>query len=105
MYVSASHIENSPNSVAEAQLLGMPVIATDVGGTSTYIENKKSGLLIPSGDPYALAGMIKSLSMDQALQKTIARNARKEALERHNKDRIVKCLLEAYASILNRSNA
>ena len=55
LYVSASHIENSPNSVAEAQLIGMPCIATGVGGTATYIEHNISGIIVPPGDPYALA--------------------------------------------------
>ena len=45
IFVSASHIENSPNNVAEAMILGMPCIATFAGGTSSYIEDNKNGIL------------------------------------------------------------
>lgn len=40
-----SHIENSPNNLCEAMILGMPCIATDAGGTSTLLSNMKDGLL------------------------------------------------------------
>ena len=101
LYVSASHIENSPNNVAEAQLLGIPCIASDVGGTSTYIENNISGVLIPPGDPYALAATIKNLSQDEKKRKLLALASRKTALLRHDKKRIVSTLLEDYRTIIN----
>ena len=56
LFVHASHIENSPNSVCEAMLLGMPVIATYAGGTPSILSDKNEGLLVQDGDPYALAG-------------------------------------------------
>lgn len=58
LYCNCSHIENSPNSVCEAMLLGMPIIASCVGGTSTLLKDREEGLLVQDGEPYALAGMI-----------------------------------------------
>jgi glycosyltransferase involved in cell wall biosynthesis len=58
IFVHSSHIENSPNSVCEALLLGMPVIATHTGGTSSLLKDSESGILIQDGDPRSLAGAI-----------------------------------------------
>lgn len=55
VYVHPSYIDNSPNSVCEAQVLGVPVIATNVGGVSSIVEAGKTGFLVPANDPIALA--------------------------------------------------
>lgn len=100
LYVSASHIENSPNSVAEAQLIGMPCIATGVGGTATYIEHNISGILVPPGDPYALAGAIKEIYENDEKRKSLSRNARNIAAIRHKKSQIKHDILKAYSEII-----
>ena len=41
--------ENSPNSLAEAMVSGMPIIAYNVGGISSMFENGKSGILVEAG--------------------------------------------------------
>lgn len=46
LFINPSYSEGLPTTVLEAGLIGTPVIATDVGGTSDVIENKKTGLLI-----------------------------------------------------------
>lgn len=58
LYFHPSYIDNSPNSICEAQMLGMPIIAVNVGGVSTLIENNKSGWLVPSNEPHLAASMI-----------------------------------------------
>jgi glycosyltransferase involved in cell wall biosynthesis len=103
LYVSASHIENSPNSVAEAQLIGMPCIATGVGGTATYIEHNISGIIVPPGDSYALAAAIKTTYEDDEKRILIAKKAKEIAAIRHNKTQIKRDLLEAYDAIITDS--
>ena len=44
MYLCPSAIENSPNSLGEAMLLGVPCVAADVGGISSIFENGKDGI-------------------------------------------------------------
>ena len=100
IYCHTSHIENSPNSVCEAMLIGMPVIATFVGGTDSMLHHDKEGILYQDGDPYALAAYIVELHDDFAKAKTLGDNARKVALARHDKDIIVKDLLSTYNSIV-----
>jgi glycosyltransferase involved in cell wall biosynthesis len=59
LFVLASHVEGLPLSVLEAMAAGVPVIATDIGGTREAVENEKTGLLVPTGDSNALASAIQ----------------------------------------------
>ena len=102
VYVMPSHIENSPNSLCEAMILGMPCIATFVGGVGSLITDKKEGLLIQDGDPWAMAGAILEMANNpkQAIQ--LGKNAREVALTRHNKEKIVTDLLAVYKNIMDK---
>jgi glycosyltransferase involved in cell wall biosynthesis len=81
-------------------LLGMPVIATFAGGIPSIVENKKEGLLVQDGDPYALAGAIIELKKDQKYANDLGNNARARARIRHDPQRIVSELLSIYSSII-----
>lgn len=100
IYCHVSHIENSPNSVCEAMLLGMPVIASWAGGTSSMLEHQKEGLLVQDGDPYALAAAVSWLycHFDQA--KTYGESARLRASIRHDANRIGSNLVNTYQFII-----
>lgn len=100
VYVHPSYTENSPNSICEAQILGVPVIATNVGGTSTIVENGKSGLLFPATDPYVGAANIFQLYKDMQANITIGDNARNIALLRHDKQMIVNQLIQTYKEVI-----
>ena len=100
LFVHPSHIDNSPNSVCEAMLIGMPVIATFAGGIPSIIDDKKEGLLVQDGDPYALAGAIIELIKDRNYAKSLGIKAREKALIRHNPDHILKDVLNIYNSIV-----
>lgn len=99
-FVQTSHIENSPNGVAEALYLGLPVVASFVGGTGTYIDNYKDGLIIQDGDPWIMAGAIKELHDDPGLAADLGRNARIRAKDRHDPKTIANNVLNAYKNIL-----
>lgn len=106
IYVHVSHIENSPNSVCEAMMIGMPVIASYAGGTGSMLKNEKEGLLVQDGDPYAYAGALIRLYKDFGYAKTLGQSARETALVRHDAKRVVAQLINAYQDILkiNRFN-
>ena len=57
-YVHTSYIDNSPNSVCEALLVGVPVVAMNVGGVSSIVKDKQNGFLVPANDPFAAASKI-----------------------------------------------
>lgn len=99
IYCQCSHIENSPNSLCEAMIIGMPIIASFAGGTDSILENNKEGILVQTGDYYSFAGAIKSLVDNPAMAIHYANNARKKALVRHNPNSIVKELIDIYKAI------
>lgn len=103
LYVQTSHMENSPNSICEAMLLGMPVIATMAGGTATILGKDNQEFLIQDGEYYSLAGAILNISrnFDKALQQS-ARN-RQIALGRHDRIKIAKEYIEAYKDVIGNS--
>jgi glycosyltransferase involved in cell wall biosynthesis len=100
-YVHPSYIDNSPNSLCEAQVLGVPVLATHVGGISSLIKDGKTGILFPANAPYTLAALIKRINIDKKLVLQLSYSARQQAIERHNPNIIRERLLEIYKQILN----
>lgn len=101
LYAMSSHIENSPNNLCEAMILGMPCIATFAGGTGSLLRDGHEGILIQDGDPWAMAGAILELNEDFQKALTMGDNARKKALYRHDKDRISNELVGIYSNILS----
>ena len=58
VYILPSTMENSPNSVGEAMLLGLPVIASKVGGVESLLTDGEEGILYESKNVQALANAI-----------------------------------------------
>ena len=96
IYIHPSYIENSPNSVCEAMALGMPIIATNVGGVSSLIENEVEGILIQEGEPYSMASAVIELTSNFEKAKQLGFNARVKAFERHNPNEILERMLRIY---------
>lgn len=103
LYFHSSYIENSPNSVGEAQLVGIPVVASRVGGTDSMVEHSKTGFLYPVTDPYMAAYYIKRLVENQKENISMGKAAREVALVRHDKQAIVEGLLKIYDDIVIKS--
>jgi glycosyltransferase involved in cell wall biosynthesis len=100
VFVSPSFIENSPNALSEAQLLGMPVIATYTGGTPSLIEEMSTGLFFPTGDVPMLAERIRNIFEDDELAVRLGSRARSVARQRHDPDSIVREILSIYDDVL-----
>lgn len=101
LYVHTAYIENSPNSICEAQLLGVPVVSTNVGGISSLLEPSRDGVLVPANDPWQLAGAILELARDPERMKEYSGNSRKRALARHDGQTILRQLKACYEAVLN----
>ena len=97
-----AYIENSPNSICEAQMIGMPIISTMVGGVATLVRNGVEGDLLPANDPWQLANAIVELAKDQSRMKSYSEHSRQHALERHNPDHILEQLLECYEDLIRK---
>lgn len=100
LYVYPSAIENGCNAVQEAMLVGMPIISTNSGGLSTTINDKKTGILVQEGDPYALAGAIIEIHNNYGIAKKFGDEARFIAHKRHNPKTIVENLKKIYCEIV-----
>lgn len=99
LYFHPSYVENSPNSVCEAQLLGIPVVATHVGGTASLVEDGSTGLLFPATDPYMGAEKVLRLCYDRTENISMGKKGRSVALRRHDRKEIVSQLLAVYNEI------
>lgn len=102
LYVHPSYIDNSPNSVCEAQILGLPILAANVGGLSSIVHDGESGILFPANDPFTLTHLIKQLSTNPKRCQSLSKAAIAQATERHNPENIRKTLLTIYQTILQK---
>ncbi len=87
--VLPSRSESAGGVLAEAQLMGLPQVASRVGGIPEYVEDGKTGLLVPPEDPIALADAITRLCLSPKLHETMAQNSKELALSRDNIDALM----------------
>jgi len=99
LFVIPSIIDNAPSVISEAQILGVPVIGTKVGGIGEMLDDGRSGYLCEP-HPADLARMILQTLLDPEL-KSIAECGRLSALVRHEPSEIVKKHLDVYQSLLS----
>jgi glycosyltransferase involved in cell wall biosynthesis len=92
-----SEKESFGMAALEAMAEGLPVVGTRVGGLSEVIEDKVTGLLVPSGDPEALAATIVRLLEDPALCRTLGEAGYARAKDRYSNERF----LSAWHALLN----
>lgn len=76
--------ENLPTVCIEAMAAGRPVVASVSGGIPEMVENEKTGILVPSGNPQALAQAIDRLLSNPRLIKEMGKAGRKKAEEEFN---------------------
>lgn len=99
IYIHTSFIENSSIAICEAMCLGLPVIAANVGGTPSLIENGVSGVLFSAGNPEELISAVKKIMEDPDFAGFLGENARKSALVRHNPESIYHELERIYSEV------
>lgn len=100
VFVSASTIENSPNSVGEAMMLGVPIVSSNVGGVSSLLENSKEGYLYPADEPYMLAHYILKFFENMDMQKKFSIYATQKAHQIYNRRSIVNDVYSLYDEIM-----
>lgn len=99
-FVQTSIIDNSPNALCEAQLLGIPVITTYVGGIPSLVDDSQTGFFFPYNEPYALAYKILELHGKQQLLEYVSNNEYEISHKRHNPQIIVQNLCNIYNEII-----
>ncbi len=108
VFVCPSILENSPNTVGEAMLLGVPVVASDGGGIPDMVTDGQTGLLFPAGDSAALAKAISRIWDEQedgeglTLAQRISIQASGHAITVHDGEKNYVRLLQIYREILQK---
>lgn len=79
IFLNTNHVDNMPVSVVEACAMGLPVVATKVGGIPDLLTDGETGLLVPDDDDVAMTSAVFRLLKDPSLAETLSRNGRKLA--------------------------
>ena len=99
IFVNPSYSEGLPTSVLEAGSVGLPIVATNIGGTNEIIEDYENGILYPPGEIKILEGKISELIMSGALRERLGKNARNSICERFAWDEAIRNYDIMYSSI------
>ena len=101
----ASLIENSPNTLGEAMLLGMPCAVAYAGGAPSMATDEREALFFRAGDPVTMAFQIKRLFDSNGLCECMGKAAHTRATHTHDADANLRDLLAAYRAILQPEHA
>jgi L-malate glycosyltransferase len=81
VFVLASRWEGLPVALMEATALGLPIVATDVGGVAETLHHDVDALLVPAGDPVELAVALERVVTDEDLRKQLAQASAGRSVE------------------------
>ncbi|NQS99848.1 MAG: glycosyltransferase family 4 protein [Candidatus Omnitrophica bacterium] len=96
IFVFPSLNEGLGLAIIEAQAMELAVIASDVGGIYTVVQDGVNGLLVHPGDPHELAEAIFKLLNNKKLAQELARQGREQALRRFDLDQMVDGIEQVY---------
>lgn len=99
VFVCSSALENSPNSLGEAMLLGVPCVAANVGGVHNLLLDGGDGLLYAAGSIEELAGKLIEIFEKESISEKYSHNARRHARETHDADQNYYKLIRIYEEI------
>lgn len=99
VFVLPSTIENSPNSLGEAMLLGLPCVSSDVGGVKDLMTHGEEGILYQSSASYMLAYEIMRVFAMEEKAETMGRAAHAHAAKTHAPQKNLEDLMEIYRSL------
>ena len=98
-FIHPSIMDNSPHALCEAQLIGCPVIASNVGGIPQLVSDGETGWLYPYNEPHTLAFLIGNLREEKSLIEEVSRRETEMARERHDPKKITGELINVYERI------
>lgn len=83
VFLCPSAIENSPNSLGEAQILGVPVVSAYSGGVPNMIDDKKTGFLYRYEEIESLARIVCNI-FDSTSNEELSKNEKEAGHQRHS---------------------
>jgi glycosyltransferase involved in cell wall biosynthesis len=100
LYVQPSRHETFGVAVAEAMACAVPVVVSRTGGLTEVVEHERTGLLVPPGDPAALAAAMVALLTDRDRAARLAAAARAHVHREFTTDRMVERMVAVYDAVL-----
>lgn len=98
--VQASDREGLPNALLEAGAAGLPMVATDAGGSAEIVRDGITGFLVPRNDPHAMTAALRRLAVDPDLRRSMGEAAREHTAARFGMDRFVAEFAALYESLV-----
>jgi glycosyltransferase involved in cell wall biosynthesis len=102
VFLLSSANEGTPVVAIEALAAGVPVVATDAGGTATVVDDGETGLLAPVGDVTALAAHVRGLQDDDDRRRAFGERGAKRMRERFSTTRMTDEIERIYAGLVAR---
>ncbi|MFQ5795731.1 MAG: GT4 family glycosyltransferase PelF [Candidatus Bipolaricaulia bacterium] len=99
LFVLPSHREGMPRTILEAMASGLPVVATDIRGCREEVVDGITGLLVPVGDPNALAGAIIRILSDESLACRMGEAGRKRVEAEFDERQVLERQVEVYRQL------
>jgi glycosyltransferase involved in cell wall biosynthesis len=100
IFVLSTRSEGLPLSILEAMAVGLPVIASNVGGVPELVVDGETGVLVPPGDPHSLAGAIERLLGNPALLRQLGEAGRARVREHFDLAAVRQAHLDLYSDLL-----
>ena len=102
LFVQPSLWEGLPLALLKAMGAGLPVVATEVSGSTEAIEDGVNGRLVAPGDPQALARAILELARQPEARRRLADAARRTVAARYSLEAMLRQLEELYLGLWRR---
>lgn len=99
IFVNASLIDNMPLSILEAYAAGLPVVTSDAGGIPKIAHDGETALVVPAGEPRALAAAVQRLLGDAGLSQRLAEGGRQLVMSKFSWDAVGPVWLQLYHSL------
>lgn len=105
IFLSSSLIENSPNSIGEALVVGTPVISSDVGGVKDFIVHGENGFIYPLDEPYMIPYYISKIFENKNMATSFSENGYESGRKAYSGEKNSEILLSTYHEIVGRIQA
>lgn len=100
VYLSPSLMENSSNSICEAMMLGVPVVASNVGGTKSIVEDNVSGCLFQVDAIEKCIQDVRRIFNDNEFAEYLSYNGVNRSLQLSNREAVVNTTIDIYQKIV-----
>ncbi|MEZ4387947.1 MAG: glycosyltransferase family 4 protein [Candidatus Krumholzibacteriia bacterium] len=101
LLLMTSHHEGLPYTLLEAMSLGLPTLASDVGGLAEVLRHGETGWLVPPNDPPAVADALATLAADPSLRQRLGEAAAREQRARYTLSAMGEQYLAVYDAVLS----